>query len=940
MIGTGNIRMLLVCCLLLVQCRGVGKLVESVQGGSDTLDAGASLPDSRSAAGEIGVPIGAGKDDLRTPVPDATQDAADSGELTVEPTDLVEIADGQIEVPDSSHGLPDTSDSGGDMVETLDSAHEQADSSDSVDICAPACENKQCGPDGCGTSCGICDDGLSCTEDSCDDGACMFLVDDVSCVVNGICVAATTDNPDNLCQSCQPVVDAGAWSNKEDGVGCGPNAECQEGACICSILQCGEGCCGKEQVCVGGVCCAPDCNIKDCGDDGCGGSCGSCPDAAPTCEQGKCVCQPDCLGKECGTDGCVGDCGQCSGEVEKCSAGKCMCKGPTCEACTPHLALRLDSAQADSAYDNGLLYILTRYHGIEVVDVGVPESPFKIGEWNNEATAYSMAILADRIFVAVEDGIEILDRSVPTQILPVGKLAMSAGPVVVRNVNGTVWVGDETGKCYTLDLTNPDSPEALFQLQVAGVPIGMASDEDVLGVLCDWKLTLIDLTDPVAPEVAATINTGPGWHAAFGGDIALLTKPYSVGDNDVNVFDISDASSPVLVSALSLDNPAGGAAVTLADQFAYVGSAGYLPADAFVIDLADPAFPNLVGQVKLTPGGSKVIGLHAAGEHLHVVSDVLGFSTVSVAVPELPFVAGGYEKPVGSLSALVPAGADLATLDSARAHIQTLDAADPTAPEILAEFPSPNIGYTSDIAPLNQDYLVTVGQLDLTVLSLTAPGEPKLVGEMKPPYNFLLRVTVHGDMAYLWRGPVSTPLTVVVVVDVSDVAHPALAGTWNSLSKPRDVAVSGHVSYVGTTDGLLVLDTTVVAQPVTLDMLLAGTNISGLVAGQGHLYVVHTEGADVLNISDPEFPSPEGSWKADSSLSWPTVGWHNRFLDGTVLYHVRDKQLVALDVEDPKMMTVLGIFEAADFITAPVVQGDWVYVPSSKDGLLVLEKCW
>ena len=47
----------------------------------------------------------------------------------------------------------------------------------------------------------------------------------------------------------------------------------------------------------------------ECGDDGCGGSCGTCPGAAPICDAGLCtpdVCTADCLGKACGDDGCGG----------------------------------------------------------------------------------------------------------------------------------------------------------------------------------------------------------------------------------------------------------------------------------------------------------------------------------------------------------------------------------------------------------------------------------------------------------------------------------------------------------------------------------------------------------------------------------------------------------------------------------------------------------
>ena len=56
--------------------------------------------------------------------------------------------------------------------------------------------------------------------------------------------------------------------------------------------------------------CIPDCTGLECGNDGCGGSCGDC--FAGPCEDGVCPsCEPQCEGLECGDDGCGGTCGVC-----------------------------------------------------------------------------------------------------------------------------------------------------------------------------------------------------------------------------------------------------------------------------------------------------------------------------------------------------------------------------------------------------------------------------------------------------------------------------------------------------------------------------------------------------------------------------------------------------------------------------------------------------
>ncbi|MGM0575274.1 MAG: VWA domain-containing protein [Myxococcota bacterium] len=122
---------------------------------------------------------------------------------------------------------------------------------------------------------------------------------------------------------------------------------CQECEPQCDGLACGDdgcggtcGSCGAGEACFDGACeCAPQCDGKDCGADGCGGTCGTCPDEAPFCLDDQCEasCDTDCDGKDCGPDGCGGTCGTCPGAAPWCVAGNCAltecpdgCEGQQC----------------------------------------------------------------------------------------------------------------------------------------------------------------------------------------------------------------------------------------------------------------------------------------------------------------------------------------------------------------------------------------------------------------------------------------------------------------------------------------------------------------------------------------------------------------------------------------------------------------------------------
>jgi hypothetical protein len=122
------------------------------------------------------------------------------------------------------------------------------------------------------------------------------------------------------------------------GVACSADPDCSSCTPSCSGKQCGDNGCGGEcgtcdlgetctsqQQCVS--VCVPNCTGKTCGSDGCGGSCGTCGgggtcNSAGTCD-GPCV--PSCTGKTCGSDGCGGTCGSCAADLECGLKNTCEC---------------------------------------------------------------------------------------------------------------------------------------------------------------------------------------------------------------------------------------------------------------------------------------------------------------------------------------------------------------------------------------------------------------------------------------------------------------------------------------------------------------------------------------------------------------------------------------------------------------------------------------
>ncbi len=179
--------------------------------------------------------------------------------------------------------------------------------------CVPDCENRVCGDDGCGGSCGpACAENKYCTRmGQC---SCLEACGLRHCGPNPFC-------SDESCGTC-----AEHYECVDGTCECQPNCgslECGMDP-ICGTLSCGT--CGDHEDCRNGACvCQPECGSTECGMDPiCGTqSCGSCGENE-TCASGICTCQPDCSALNCGPDPVCGtSCGTCEGDSE-CREGACV----------------------------------------------------------------------------------------------------------------------------------------------------------------------------------------------------------------------------------------------------------------------------------------------------------------------------------------------------------------------------------------------------------------------------------------------------------------------------------------------------------------------------------------------------------------------------------------------------------------------------------------
>lgn len=222
---------------------------------------------------------GAGTADMSVRIPGAVVSISGGGSVTARDDD----AFWSFSLPQGNYSITVTAD-GYETGTTSCTANPGGETWCSVGLhrsCVPDCAGRACGPDPvCGTSCGGCPAGHTCTAD----GQCACQPD----------CSQRTCGPDPVC-----------------GASCG---ECPAGTACSDAGEC---------------LCQPDCGGRVCGPDPvCGTDCGTCPAGKVCNPAGQCEpagCEPDCAGRACGPDPvCGASCGMCPPETACDPDGQCV----------------------------------------------------------------------------------------------------------------------------------------------------------------------------------------------------------------------------------------------------------------------------------------------------------------------------------------------------------------------------------------------------------------------------------------------------------------------------------------------------------------------------------------------------------------------------------------------------------------------------------------
>jgi hypothetical protein len=530
-------------------------------------------------------------------------------------------------------------------------------------------------------------------------------------------------------------------------------------------------------------------------------------------------------------------------------------------------------------------------------------------------------VSGDLVYVPAGRTLAVWDYTRPQAPRQAGSAELAPGVIQGLARRGTfLYASWRTSSCQrggvtVYSLANPRQPRAVGEVaQYAGkvertCAAGLVIAKNRLYLFdTENDLYVGSLADPKRPRLLpAGIGPGAGTKVAAGGNLIWAGGRSFLGGYLLRSIDISVPDVPR--EAAFYSSP-GTDMVNVSFKAPYAYGVGH---SMSVLDLADPAQINVLGQAEMPYGAWSAL---AIGDHVYT-GGFHGLDVWSVASPSQPAFLANHDLRTFSVRTAVPLRAGYGLMLGSDDRLIALDARNPAKPAFASERLQPGGVNAMDVAHvdgyavlLQYDYGLTVADprtlaplarlepdrpddfetrgytgmavrghtaylavwgYGLIVVDLSAPLKPREIGRLE--YPFASSVEVVGQRLYLGK---NTNGPTLGVVDIADPANPVLLSNWSVPDAPWAMAAKGRLLFAaeaGTYDlagGVRVLD---MRDPANVTQLArwegdceSATDVQ-LDASGKRLYVACRSGLRILDVRDPAAPKLIGGTWANSEAS-------------------------------------------------------------------------
>ena len=489
-------------------------------------------------------------------------------------------------------------------------------------------------------------------------------------------------------------------------------------------------------------------------------------------------------------------------------------------------------------------YIIDDFQELVILDISTPN--FEI-LGSTPASGYSISLSSTpegdiAYFSRGTGGFSVYDISDPTD--PWFIRSFSTQSATNMLVHDNILYNNETGY---MDIFRPLAPwprDPMSPDSFNGTPIYINTDTTPPIAYTD-EMAVLDMTDPALP-IEITPPAGPQFDQFQIQGMML----YALTGNTINVYDITDPHSPLLVTDVFLGH--------IIRDFAVKGSIIYAASNIlYAYDISNPEDPMFLSSFTQMPGLNSPSQVEVANDTLYI-TDVQG----TLSAYQIPTNPVGTHATSG-LAREVEIINNLTLVTDDQAGVRIFDTTDPSLPKLLSTYAPATtpIGLETVNQNGSQIAYVAAGSSGLDIVDITDPTNPNLIYNY-PTNRSIQDVEVVGNLAY-----VIDRINGLHILNIADPSNPVVVSITDTVGWAEDITIH-HTQSNGEPQtlaliphgihGLKILDVTDPSAPALLSSLPANFNTTGVVgaaANAGYLYTADlTAGYRVWDLNDPSNP--------------------------------------------------------------------------------------
>jgi len=574
---------------------------------------------------------------------------------------------------------------------------------------------------------------------------------------------------------------------------------------------------------------------------------------------------------------------------------------------------RLPYGQCDAAFGDSNYAYIGNGSVLEVLDISIPGSPVKVGEFITESRIYDIHVSDNYACIANwSDGFKIIDVSDPAAPTEAASMNFEGQCWKVSVFDSFAYVGNDTLGLRIIDISDPTSPVLVGTFNPGGtVKIECAQIIDSLAYVATYQsgMYILDISDPSSPDMIGycpTTHLYGSYDICVANDIAYLPE-FQYG---LCIIDVSDPYSPTEIGYF--DTPGSASSIEIVGDYAYVadGESGL-----YIIDVSNPISPDSVAILDT----EYAIAFNIHDSSLYLADRNGGFKIIDIDNPTSPTLTGFYK--TGGYQQDVYVSNNRAYVAEGDRGLSIIDITNPYSPTEISNF---DTEYASKVHG-SGDYVYVNDDGDLLIIDVSDPYAPTQVGFWP---GGVRAIYAFGNHVYLGGSPD------LRILDVSDPGSPNLVSTLDGLSgSPRGIYVApGYVYLANRWGGLRIIDISNPSYPTEVGYYGQIEDAQSVYVNDNYAYVsdIYVGLLKVIDISDPYTPHEVATVSAQPFL---------RDVDGSgdFVYALGDwAGVYVFDVSGPTNPMEVGYFNTGGYARGIYAEGPAIFVADGGCGFYIL----